>query len=71
MRQAIRRPWRSLVLALIWLIVPEAALAHPGTGFHPEALWALLRTGLLVAVGVSVLLGVLWVYERMTARQSK
>ena len=69
MRQAIRGLW--LVSALVWLMVPEAALAHAGQGFHPEALWALLRTGLLAAAGVSVVLGGLWIWERKRSRQSE
>ncbi len=61
----------TLAPALIGLAIPDAVQAHEGQGFHPEALWALLQTGLLVVVGVSTLIGALWLYERTTSRSPK
>lgn len=61
----------TLALMLSQILVPGAVEAHEGTGFHPEALWALLRTGLLVAGAVLALLGGLWLYERARDRRSR
>lgn len=71
MRRAIWVLWLTLAPALIGLIVPGAVQAHEGQGFHPEALWALLQTGLLVVVAVSTLIGALWLYERTRSRSAK
>lgn len=64
----MRRLGRLLWLLLAWAaglaIMPAPAAAHEGGGFHPEKLWDLLRMGLLVAVVVVSLVGVLWLYER-------
>lgn len=68
----MRKLWVAPALALVWLIVPEAALAHEGNGFHPEDVVGFATNWrLLVAVGVCALLGVLWLYERVGSRQSK
>lgn len=61
----------SLALALGLLAIPVPVYAHEGGGFHPERLWALLRTTLLVAVVGSALLGVLWLYQRQRSRPVK
>lgn len=60
-----------LALILSWGLTPGTAEAHEGQGFHPEALWALLRTGLLVAAAVAALVGALWVYQRMRSARRK
>lgn len=64
---------------LMWLIVwflallanPAIAYAHEGQGFHPERLWALLKTTLLVAAIISASIGALWYYQRRKSRQRK
>lgn len=56
--------WLLLAWAAGLAITPTTAEAHEGGGFHPEKLWALLRTGLLVAAVVAAFLGVAWFYER-------
>lgn len=70
------RQWKwtlDLTLALMvgLSLTPGAVEAHEGTGFHPEALWNLLRTGLLVAGAIALLVGVLWAYERTRSRRAK
>lgn len=65
--------WRWVLGAglALSILIPGAAAAHEGTGFHPEAVWALLRTGLLVAAAIAALGGILWVYERAKSRRAK
>lgn len=70
------RQWKwvldvTLALMVGLLLTPGAVEAHDGAGFHPEALWDLLRTGLLVAGAIAFLMGVLWVYERTRSRLAK
>lgn len=67
----MRVPWLALALVSGGLMIPGAVQAHEGKGFHPEALWNLLQTGFLVGVGVSALIGALWVYERWKSREAK
>lgn len=64
---------RALYIALVssagWLTFTFQVQAHTGEGFHPEKLWALLRTTLVVILVVSVLIGALWLYGRVKSRR--
>lgn len=62
--------WLTALL-LGWLIVPDVVLAHEGQGFHPESLWALLRTGLLVAAVIFGVGGMLWAYDYLKSRKAR
>lgn len=64
-------PGVALFLALLWSSFGQPAHAHSGEGFHPESLWSLLRTTLIVALVIAALVGVLWLYRRVKSKQEK
>lgn len=70
----MRLGW-ALGLALAWVLgwftFTYPVEAHTGEGFHPEALWALLRTGLFVALVVTGWIGALWLYGRAQSRRKR
>lgn len=64
MARYIRALWVSCALAMGYLASAQRVAAHTGEGFHPEVLWDLLRTALIVVVAISVLIGALWLYRQ-------
>ncbi|MBI4286831.1 MAG: hypothetical protein HY671_00180 [Chloroflexi bacterium] len=64
---------RGLYIALVfsagWLTFTPQVQAHTGEGFHPEKLWALLRTTLVVVLAASALIGALWLYGRAKSKR--
>mgnify|MGYP001573307119 CR=1 FL=1 len=64
-----RALWIAFISVTGRLTLMSQVEAHTGEGFHPEVLWDLLKTTLLVVLAVAAVIGVLWLYGRTRSQR--